>query len=90
VFFTAEEHRLNVLWSLFVAQYSDSFVFEYHNHPSVRHVSTHQGISLGNKTVHLHHSEKHLMEQVAYNFGGIKEQQLFLQCRVKLNFKFFL
>jgi len=48
-----------------------SFVSEYHNHPSVRHVSTHQGISLGHKTVHIHRSEKHLMDQVKLLQGRI-------------------
>jgi len=41
-----------------------SFVSEYDHHPSVRHVSTHQGISLGRKSVHVHRSETHFMEQV--------------------------
>jgi len=54
-----------------------SFVSEHHKHPSVRHVSKHQGISLGQKIVHVHRSEKHLMEEVVYNFGGKKEHQLF-------------
>jgi len=37
----------------------------------VRHVSTHQGISLGHKTVHVHRSEKHLMDQVKLLQGRI-------------------
>jgi len=47
-----------------------AFASEYHNHPSVRHVSTHQDISLGHKIVHVHRSEKRLMEQVVYDFWG--------------------
>ena len=31
-----------------------SLVSEFHNHPSVRHLGTHQGISLGQEIVHLH------------------------------------
>ena len=42
------------------------------------HFSTHQDISLGVKIVHVHHLEKHLMEQVVYTFLGKKEHQLFL------------
>jgi len=44
------------------------------------HLSTHQDISLislGHKIVHVHHLEKHLMEQVVYTFLGRKEHQLF-------------
>jgi len=41
-----------------------SLVSEYHHHPSVMHLSTHQDISLGQKIVHAHHLEKHVMEQV--------------------------
>jgi len=41
------------------------------------HLATHQSISLGQKFVHAHRSEKHLMEQVDYNFGGKKEHQYY-------------
>jgi len=34
-------------------------------------------ILLGQKIVHVHHSEKHLTEQVVYNFWGKKEHRLF-------------
>ena len=47
-----------------------SLVSEYHHHPSVMHSSTHQGISLGQKIVHVRHLEKHVMEQVVYTFLG--------------------
>jgi len=55
-----------------------SSVSEYHHHPSVMHLSTHQGISLGQKIIHVHRSEKHLMEQVVFiYFLGEKEHYLF-------------
>jgi len=54
-----------------------SLVSECHHHPSMMHLSTHQDISLGQKIVHVHHLEKHLMEQVVYSFLGKKEHQLF-------------
>jgi len=41
------------------------------------YLSTHQGISLGQKIVHVHRLEKHLMEQVVYVFMGKKEHQWF-------------
>jgi len=43
-------------------------------------LSTHQGISLVKKIVHVHHSktEAHLMEQVVYNFCGKKEHQFII------------
>ena len=42
---------------------ANSLVSEYDHYPSVRHLVTHQdSISLGQKIVHVHHSEKHLME----------------------------
>jgi len=69
MFFTAREHCSKVPRSLFAAQYGDFTPCEYHHHPSVKHLSTHQGISLGQKIVHVHHSENHLMEQVVYTFG---------------------
>jgi len=31
-------------------------------HPLVRHLAIHQGISLGQKIVHVHYSQKHIME----------------------------
>jgi len=40
------------------------------------HLSTHQDISLGQKIVHVHHLEKHLMGQVDCTFLGKKEHQL--------------
>jgi len=33
-----------------------SLASEYHHHPSVKILETHQGISLGHKSVHVHHS----------------------------------
>ena len=56
-----------------------SLVSEYHHHPSERHVSTHQGISLGHKTVHVHRSEKHLMELI--QFGAKKNTYFLLQLK---------
>ena len=41
------------------------------------HLSAHQDISLGQKIVHVHHLEKHLMGQVVYTFLGNKDHQLF-------------
>jgi len=38
---------------------------------------TDQDIPLGQKIIHVHHLEKHLMEQVVYTFMGKKEHQLF-------------
>jgi len=55
-----------------------SLVFEYHHHPSVRHLATNQSISLGQKIVRVYHLEKHLMEQVVYHFWGKKEHQFFV------------
>jgi len=52
-----------------------SLVSEYHHHSSVRHLSTHQSISLGRKIVYAHRSDKHLMEQVVYIFLGKKQHQ---------------
>ena len=49
-----------------------SLVSEYHHHLSVMHLSIHQDISLGQKIVHVHHLEKHLMEQVVYTFWAKK------------------
>ena len=60
--------------SLFAAQYSDFTVSEYHHHPSVMHLSTHQGISLGQKRVYVRQLEKYSMEQVVHNFGAKKRQ----------------
>jgi len=60
--------------SLFAAQYSDFTVSEYHHHPSVMHLSTHQGISLGQKGVYVQQLEKYFMEQVVYTFGAKKRQ----------------
>jgi len=54
-----------------------SLVSEYHHHISVMHLSTHQDISLGQKIVHEHHLEKHLVEHVVYTFLAKKEHQLF-------------
>ena len=49
-----------------------SFVFEYHYDPSVRHLATHpMYFTWSKKTkkiIHVHHSEKHSMEQVVYTF----------------------
>jgi len=42
------------------------------------HLATHQGISLGHKIVHVHHSEKHLMEQVVYTFWEQKRTPIVL------------
>ena len=63
-----------------------SFVSEYPNHSSVRCVSTHQAISLGQKLVHVHYSEKHLMEQVVYNFGAKKNTKFFVTVKGNLVF----
>ena len=71
--FTAGEHWSKVPVSLCAAQYVISLVSEYHHHPSMQHLSTHQSISLGQKIVHVHRS--HLMEQVVYYFLGKKEHQ---------------
>jgi len=60
--------------SLFVAQYSDFTVSEYYHHPSVMHLSTHQGISLGQKRVYVRQLEKYFMEQVVHTFGANKRQ----------------
>jgi len=60
---------------------------QYHHHPSViRHLSTHQDISLFQRIVLVHHSEKHLMEQVVYNFLAKKNTKCFVA--VKSNFVF--
>jgi len=54
-----------------------SLASEYYHHPSMMHLSTHQGISLRQKIVHIHHLEKHLMGQVVHIFMGKIEHQLF-------------
>ena len=58
----------------FAAQYSDFTVSEYHHHPSLMHLSTHQGISLGQKRIYVGQLEKYFMEQVVYTFGAKKRQ----------------
>jgi len=58
-----------------------SLVSEYHHHPSVMHLSTHQGISLGQKVAHVHHLEKHLVGQVIF-FGQKRTQIVSLQLKV--------
>jgi len=45
----------------------------------VRYLEIKQDILLGHKIVHVHHSEKHSLEQVVYTFMGKKEHQL-LSC----------
>jgi len=62
-----------------------SFVSEYHHHPSVRHLEIHQGIWLGQKMLHLHYLEKHLMGQVVYTFSGKNEHQFF--CYSEMRFR---
>ena len=44
--------------SLFAAQYSEFTCPECHHHPSMMHLSTQQGISLGQKIVHGHRFRK--------------------------------
>jgi len=36
---------------------SISLVSKYHHHPSVRHLATHHGVSLGQKIARVHNSE---------------------------------
>jgi len=45
------------------------------------YLSTHQGISLGQKIVgvHVHRSEKRLVEQVVYIFGANKNTNYFVK-----------
>jgi len=45
--------------SLFTAQYNNTIspMYEYHHHPSARHLAIHQDISLDQKIVHVHYSE---------------------------------
>ena len=64
--------------SLFAAQLElvTSLVSEYHHHPAMMHLSTHQDISLGQRIVHVHHLEKHFMGQVVYTFLGKKDHKL--------------
>jgi len=45
-----------------------------------------QAISLGQKLVHVHYSEKHLMEQVVYNFGAKKNTKFFVTVKGNLVF----
>jgi len=63
-----------------------SLVSEYHHHPAMMHLSAHQDISLGQKIVHLHHLEKHLMGQVVYTFLGKKNTNHFVA--IKSDFVF--
>jgi len=49
------------------------------------HLSTHQGVSLGQKISHVHHLEKHLMGHAVYTFLG-KKNIVLLQ--FKSNFVF--
>jgi len=53
-----------------------SFASQYHHYPSVEHLATHQGMSLGQKIIHVHNSEKPFMQQVLYTLRQ-KEHQLF-------------
>ena len=46
----------------------------------------HQGISLGQKIVHVYCSEKHLREEVVYTFLGKKEHQFLVA--IESNFVF--
>jgi len=63
-----------------------SLVSECHHHPSMMHLSTHQVISLGQKVVHVHHLEKHLMEQIVYTFLAKKNTNCFVA--IKSSFVF--
>jgi len=46
------------------------------------HLETHHSISLCQKIVEVHSSEKHVMEHVVYTFWVIKEHQFFC-CNLK-------
>ena len=45
------------------------------------HLSTHECISLGQKIVHEHCLEEHLMEQVVYTFWAKKNTNCFVEIR---------
>jgi len=47
---------------------------------------THQGISLGQKIIHIHYLEKHLMELIVYTFLGKKNTNCFVA--IKSDFMF--
>jgi len=65
-FLLQESTDQKFLWVCLLHSIVISLVSEYHHHPLMMHLSTHQDISLGQKIVHVHHLEKHLMGQVAY------------------------
>jgi len=57
--------------SLFAAQHNIaiSLVSGCHRHHSVKHLGIHEDICRGQKIVHVHHSEKHSMEQAVILLG---------------------
>jgi len=76
-FLLQESTDQKCLWVCLLHSIAISLVSEYHHHPSMMHLSTHQDISFGQKIVHVHHLEKYLMEQIVYTFMGKKEHHLF-------------
>jgi len=63
-----------------------SLFYKYYHHPSMMHLYTHQDISFGQKIVHAHHLEKHLMEQVVHTFWAKKNTSGFVA--IKSDFVF--
>jgi len=84
-FLLQESSDQKCLWVCLLHSIIISLVSEQHHHPSMMHLSTHQGVSLGQKISHVHHLEKHLMGHAVYTFLG-KKNIVLLQ--FKSNFVF--
>ena len=82
--FSTEPRRL---WACLLHSTAISLVSTCHQHPSVRHLMIGQYVWFGQKIVHGHHSEKHLMGQVevVYTFWDKKRTPfVLLQLKVIL------